>query len=96
VINKLEIHDATDAGSEVGAAGTTRLTPAECLVAVCAGTAMCLYGLGRKGIFGWLVGGAGLSMVAKGFNDTEHRFDQRTQGAGSVSGMRVEQAQIER
>ena len=79
VINELNLHQTSEGVSSLQGgsvrAQSSRLTPAECLVAVGAGTAMCLYGLGKRGVFGWLIGLGGTTLVAKGFRDTEHRFD---------------------
>ena len=82
VINNLEMHNSAEgvAGLQGGSLKTTtsRLSPGECLVAVCAGTVLSIYGLGRRGVFGWLSGVAGITLIAKGFSDTEHRVDGAT------------------
>jgi hypothetical protein len=78
VVNNLEMQH----GSSGSTPKTSRWTPGECLVAVSVGSVLSIYGLGRRGIVGWLCGAAGLSLVSKGFSDTEHRFE--SSGASST------------
>jgi hypothetical protein len=86
VYNNLEVHEVAQGVSSLqgGSLRTQndRLTPAECMVAVGTGAAMVLYGLGKRGPIGWLVGLGGTALISKGFRDTEHRFDSTTQRQG--------------
>jgi hypothetical protein len=79
VINQLDVHSSSDgvAGLQGTSSRTTvnRWAPGECLVAVTSGAVLTLYGLGRRGIVGWLMGFGGATLMAKGFRDTEHRFE---------------------
>ncbi|MEZ0324598.1 MAG: BON domain-containing protein [Fimbriimonas sp.] len=74
VINNLDVHSSSD-GTSQSYAKVNRWAPGECLVAVTAGAILTLYGLGRRGVSGWLMGFGGATLIAKGFRDTEHRFE---------------------
>lgn len=85
VINELDPHPTSEGIS--GLQGGTRRsvndkwTPATCLLAVGAGSTLLLMSLGRRGPGAVLAALGGAALVAKGFHDTEHRFDPSSDSA---------------
>jgi hypothetical protein len=79
VNNELEVHESPEGIPSLQGASyrpvSGRMTPAACLMAGIGGAMLTLYGLGRRGPIGMVASAAGVSMIAKAFDDTERRFE---------------------